>query len=218
MHRATLYVGAACLVATTAAPVAAQGFDGVMKFAVRQETGGAADTLTQFTMGSKIRFEGMGSGGALISDGDKWFTLIPGTKHYMIVPAIKQEGAELGRQNGTAVKTGKMETVAGISCEVWHFTGMKDTQTAESGDACLAKGAGLMVGRMTVNDMGRQFDAAGIAYNQARSSGMGVMKVTTNGRVVLETIKAEVKSVSDETFKAPPGYTAITTAQLFKLH
>jgi hypothetical protein len=215
MNRAMLYVVAACLLAATAVPVAAQGFDGVMKFVVRQETGSAADTLTQFTKGSKVRFEGMGSGGALISDGNHWFTLLPGTKHYMVVPAMKQEGPELGRQNGTAVKTGKMETVAGISCEVWHFTGMKDSQTTESGDACLAKGAGLMVGRMTVNDMGRQFNAAGLAYNQARSSGMGVLRVTTNGRVMLEAFKAEARSVADETFKAPPGYTAITTAGLF---
>jgi hypothetical protein len=219
MRRANICIASALVLAMVTLPLAGQDFEGVMKFVVRKSVDDAPEPLTQFTKGSKMRIEIGGQPGALVSDGHKWFSIFPDVKHFVIIPAVDMAGGggEMGRKNGTAVKTGKRSIIAGIPCEVWHFTGTGEDGNAESGDACLAKGAGFMVGRMTLNNMGRHINAAGLAYNQARASGMGVMAASINGKVVLETIKVQAMPEADALFKAPPGYTPTTMGQTFRL-
>ena len=125
-------------------------------------------------------------------------------------------GGEMGRKNGKGVNTGKTSVIAGTKCELWHFSGTGEDGNAEAGDACLAKGAGFMVGRMTLNNMGRHMNAAGVAYEQARATGTGILGASINGKVALQTIELKASPLSDALFAVPPGYTATTMRELLK--
>lgn len=213
MHRANLWVAAATLLAITAAPVAAQGFDGVIRFVSYEGHSGQPDTMTQITKGSKIRFEGMGrGGGAMIIDGDRRIVLMTDRKQWMEMPmdfGSKDMAAEAAKHQGTAVPTGKTETVAGIPCADWHYKGTNDDGTAEEGDACVAKNAGMMINRLSGGMAGRYFTAGGPQFAEAMKNGAGVMKVTRNGKTVFEAISVAKTSVPDAMFAAPPDYTKL---------
>ena len=214
MQTAKLCLAAACLLGVASARLSAQGFDGVMQF-VSSEHGDKPDTITQMTKGSKMRFEGMGrGGGAMIMDGNSRLILMPEQKQYMIIPIAPDNTPVKQKKQGTAVKTGKTETVAGIRCEVWHYTGVKNDGTPQDGDACLAKGAGLMIGRLAVGRMAMYFTEGGQAFSQALASGMGIMKVTSNGKTDLVAIKAQVTSVPDAMFSPPSDYTKMDRAHM----
>jgi hypothetical protein len=210
MQRAQLCLAAVCLLATATSRLAAQGFDGVMQFASYEDHPDHPDTMTQITKGSKIRLEGMGgSGGAMIMNGTDRIVLIPEQKAYMMMPAsfgADQAGKQASKHHGTAVKTGKKETVAGIPCEVWHYQGMNSDGKPEEGDACIARGAGLMVNRLAGGLSGGYFDAGGEAFAEEMKKGSGLLKVTANGKVQFEAIKAQATSVPDAMFAPPPDY------------
>lgn len=206
MHRANLCLTAACLFATTAAPLAAQSFEGVIQFVSYEGRAGSADTMTQTTKGSKIRLEGMQHGGALIMDGDKRIVLMPDRKAYVVMPASMMEpDVKTPRKTGDAEDTGRTETVAGVKCEIWHYSGTKEDGTPQAGDACLAPGTGMMVGKF----MGRrmpQYFTGGKALSEALMKGMGVMKATENGKVVFTAISVKPASVPDAMFAPPSDY------------
>ncbi|MEP7086987.1 MAG: DUF4412 domain-containing protein [Gemmatimonadota bacterium] len=210
MHRAKLYVAAACLVAVSTIRLSAQGFDGVIQF-VSYENESHPDTMTQITKGSKIRFEGLGDqDGAMIMDGNTRLILVTDQKMYMTLPAdfgSKAVGDQMSKHRGVATKTGKMENIAGIPCEDWHYKGMDENGKAEEGDACLAKGTGFMINRLSGGMAEHFFNAGGQAFGDALKNGAGVMKVTNNGKLSLLAVKVQATSVPDAMFAPPAGYT-----------
>jgi hypothetical protein len=210
MHRANLYLTAACLLVTTAAPLAAQGFEGAIQFvSYDRKTGAPQDTLTQITKGSKLRLEGMQHGGALIMDGDKRIVLMPERKSYMVMPASMMDGDNtVAKRVGTAENTGKTATVAGVKCEVWHYSGTKDDGTPQQGDACLAPGTGMMVGKFMGKRMPQYF-TGGKALSEALMKGMGVMQASENGKVVFTAVSVKPSSVPDAMFAPPSDYKAM---------
>ena len=218
MRRASFSIASALVLASASTALSAQEFEGVMKFTVQKQGQDAPDSITQFTKGSKMRLEIAGQPGALVSDGSKWFTIFPDVKRYVVIPAVDvaSAGDEMGRRNGKAVNTGKTSVIAGTKCELWHFSGTGEDGNAEAGEACLAKGAGFMVGRMTVNNMGRHMNAAGVAYEQARATGSGILGATINGKSVLQTVELKATPQPDALFAIPAGYTATTMRELFK--
>ena len=153
MRSAQFFLAAACMFAAASTPIAAQGFDGVIQFVSHEQDSNQSDTLTQMTKGSKIRFEGMGKeGGAMIIDGNNRIILIPDKKQYVNMPVDfgrEAAGAESAKHHGVATKTGKTENIAGIPCEDWHYKGTDDDGKAEEGDVCVAKGAGMMISRLS---------------------------------------------------------------------
>jgi hypothetical protein len=213
MHRTNLWVAAASLLAITAAPAAAQGFDGVIQFVSYEGRSEHPDTMTQITKGSKIRFEGMGhGGGAMIIDGDRRIVLMTDRKQWMEMPmdfGNKDMAAEAAKHQGTAVPTGKTETIAGVPCADWHYKGTNDDGTTEEGDACVAKNSGMMINRLSGGMAGRYFTAGGPEFAKAMAGGAGVMKVTKNGKTVFEAVKVEKASVPDAMFAVPPDYTKL---------
>ena len=219
MQRANLCLAAvACISVTATSPLAAQGFQGVMQFVSYDRHSSTPDTIVQMTKGSKIRIEGMGSrghGGAMIMDGDKRTIIMPEQKQYMDWPMDmggKEAASEAAKHHGSAEKTGKSETIAGITCDDWHYKGTNDKGEAEEGDVCVAKGAGLMITRMA-GPMGMHiFDAGGEAFNQALNNGAGIMKVTQNGKVSVLAVKAEPSSLPDAMFAPPADYTKLDMA------
>jgi uncharacterized protein DUF4412 len=218
MPRTKLFLAAIGVLATATPRLSAQGFNGVIQFVTYEKGADHPDTMTQMTKGSKIRMEGMGKGGgAMIMDGTKRIVIIPEQKQYMELPpslGTKEEAKESVKHHGVAVKTGKTETVAGITCEDWHYKGTDDNGQPEEGDACLAKGAGFMIGRLS-GDMSMQvFDAGGQAFNDAINHGSGLMKVTTDGKVLFTAVKAQATSLPDAMFAPPAGYTKFDMSQM----
>jgi hypothetical protein len=190
--------------------LSAQQFDGVIQFVSYEGHSDRPDTMTQMTKGSKMRFEGMGrSGGAMIFDGTNRIILLPEQKSYMNMPANFGAGAadaEMAKHHGTAEPTGKTETIAGIPCADWHFKGTKADGSPEEGEACVAKGAGMMIGRLSGGMAGKFFDAGGQAFADAIKNGAGIMKVTTNGKLSFVAVKAQATSLPDAMFVPPPDY------------
>jgi hypothetical protein len=218
MQRAKLCLAAACLLATASSRLAAQGFDGVMQFVSYEDHPDHPDTMTQITKGSRMRIEGMGKGGgAMIMDGTNRIIILPEQKQYMELPmnfGSKQAETESAKHHGVAVKTGKTERVAGIPCEVWHYKGTDDHGKPTEGDVCLAKGAGLMMNRLSGGMTQHVFDAGGQAFNDAINNGAGILKVTSNGKVVFVAVKAQATSVPDAMFAPPAGYTKMDMSQM----
>lgn len=214
MHRAHLYLTAACLLATTAAPLAAQGFEGAIQFVSYERKSGTPDTMTQISKGSKIRLEGMQHGGAFIMDGDKRIVLMPDRKQYVVMPAsMMDENPTIKQRTGNAEDTGKSATVAGVKCEIWHYSGTRDDGTPQTGDACLAPGTGLMVGKFMGRHMPQYF-TGGKALSEALMKGMGVMQATENGKVVFTAIAVKPTAVPDAMFAPPPDYKAMDMSSM----
>ena len=184
--------------------------DGVMWFSEQKEHL-PADTIMQSTKGKRTRFGGEKDFVGLVSNGTEWFNVFPSDRKYVIMKDVPMPPGIDDPQKST--KTGKTETVLGIPCEYWHFDGTDANGAQHVGDACLAKGAGLMVGRMT--SWGELFGPAGIAYHHTRGTDVGVMKVLIEGKVVLEAIRKQPGSPSDALFTWK-DYTPTTMQEVFK--
>ena len=215
MTRSRAFVAATLLVAVSSTSLRAQGFDGVSNFLARADGTVIPDALVQYTKGGKMRVAYIGSFGDVLWDGSKWVGLMPDSKQYMIIPNMQAKGiAQVGGapvgHKSEAVSLGKSSVVAGIKCELWHVKGLASNGTPAEADACLAKNAGFMVGRMTLNEAGRQFEGFGLAYDRARESGMGVVSVAVKGGTIFELSKVTATSLPDSLFVIPAGYTPTT--------
>ena len=217
MQRAKLVLAAGCLLATAAPRLSAQGFDGVIQFVSYENHQDRADTLTQMTKGDKLRMEGMGRGGAMIMDGSSRIIILPDQKQYMKLPMNMGDNAaarESMKHRGTAEKTGKTETIAGIPCEDWHYKGTDEKDQPAEGDVCVARGAGLMVGRLAGGMAQHMFDQGGPAFNEMMKNGGGILKATKNGKTSFIAVKAQATSLPDAMFAPPAGYTKMDMSQM----
>ena len=205
-----MFLVVASVVAVATTRLSAQGFDGVIQF-VSYEDADHPDTMTQISKGSKIRFEGMGKGnGAMIMDGTTRLILLTDQQKYMEMPAnlgAREATEEGSKHRGVAEKTGKTEVVAGVPCNVWHYKGTNNDGSAEEGDACIARGTGFMINRLSGGMVGNYFNAGGAAFATEMKNGGGIMKVTENGKLSLVAVKVQATSVPDAMFAPPPGYT-----------
>jgi len=189
--------------------------------------------MTQMYKGTKSRTEinSKGQAAAMIMDMAggtmKMTTLIPQQKMYMTFD-LAQMGAALrgftggndqrGRQGGApgqppAIKaTGRMETVAGYTCE-WYVMGEK-----EDAEICAAKGLGFfMFGQspMGRGGIGNMDALAGLGANaevvKMFKDGFFPLKMaqTRGGKtqVVMEATKVEKKTLDPALFVPPPDYT-----------
>jgi hypothetical protein len=116
-------------------------------------------------------------------------------------------------------KTGRTETVAGTRCEVWQGSSVDADGKKREGEACVAQGVGFeLYDLMMNNPMTAHMRGAAQAqlekYKQLMSGGKGILKMTSieNGKpfVEMEATKIEKKSVSDDAFRPPAGYTGTT--------
>jgi uncharacterized coiled-coil protein SlyX len=121
-------------------------------------------------------------------------------------------------------KTGRTETVAGTPCEVWHGTTTENGKKKE-GEACVAPGVGLALYDIMVNNpMTRgakgRFDTMMAKYKQVLSGGKGLLKMTSiedgKSTVDMEATKIERKSITDDAFKPPAGYTGQSMSQMMQ--
>jgi hypothetical protein len=241
---AALAACTAALAAIGATPVAAQtGFEGVTTFKQYKKSDGTYTTMVQTTKGRKVRWQGMGSDSSvMIFDGDAHSMMIvqPDKKTYMtITEADMEQMAAMMKPMADRMKekkgasdtdkdfdidvknTGRHETVAGVRCEVWHGTTTENGKKKE-GEACVAPGVGFALYDVMLNNpmtkRSGRFEAMMAKYKQVLAGGKGLLKMTDiedgKSTVEMEATKIEKRSVSDDAFKPPAGYTGQSMGQM----
>jgi hypothetical protein len=203
------------------------GFEGTQTFQIHNENGKSV-TLVLTTKGSKMRVEASDPAnpartGAFVMDGAAHtrMMVMDQQKKYIVIPE-SMAGAMGGMGKApdatntpkfTFTKTGRTETVAGVTCQVIHGTGTNNGKT-EEGDMCVAKGAGFNPG--TWASLGGQMGAGNSpwgAVHDAVGPGNGIMKMTTTTAgqpgFTLEVTKIDRSPVSDDAFSPPAGYTQV---------
>jgi hypothetical protein len=207
MQYAKLCLAVASLIATTTSQVRAQSFEGVTQF-VNYETANSErpDTITQIVKGVNTRMEGIGHGSAMIMTASKMIMIDTPNKQYVEAPLDAKDFAASSGRKGSATKTGKTESIAGVTCDDWHYKATNDDGEAEEGDACIAKGAGVMLGSLARGGMMKMLTEGGTAFNDAIHNGSGIMKATTNGKVTLLVLRTKASPVPDAMFLPPAGF------------
>jgi hypothetical protein len=216
MH--TRMIGTAALALLLApAAVVAQGFEGVISMKL---TGGGQDMeLTQYVKGARTRQEFSGGpmgAAAMIIDGTtgKVMMLVDEQKMYMVMEAGSAAAADAPDGPVPEITaTGRKDNIAGHACEYYQVK-MPEGGTVE---ICAATGLGYYT---RFNDFpggrgGRRGGGAAATRNvrfwqEKFSEGFFPLKTVTtqNGQTMtMEVTKIEKKSVSDDLFTPPAGYT-----------
>ena len=239
---AAMLSAAAVLPAREAA--AQTGFNGVITFTDYWRDG-KPSTFVQTTKGHKVRLDGMGGQqGSMIVDGDaKVMTMVePEQKKYitmtdedmkqtqaMMAPMMEKMKAMHQAKHSDSGKlsfsnTGRIETVAGVPCQVWRGVYAGADQKKEEGDACVASGVGFALAELTFANPLAQPGQAGYEqfeqYRQLVGGNKGILRITKieDGKTVpqLEATKIEPKVVSDDAFKPPAGYTEVKLGDMIR--
>ncbi|HEY7634934.1 MAG TPA: DUF4412 domain-containing protein [Gemmatimonadales bacterium] len=230
-----LLAGVGCLTFTMAGHVAAQNtFEGVIAFQTIGEDS-KPDTMIQTTKGNTIKMEGWGKGnGAIVFDPAKHRMLMiqPEEKQYVLATeedmqqmnAMTQAAMQRFAKKGASpdedeedpqIKfgpTGRTETVAGVKCEVWHGTSVRNGEKHE-GEACLADGVGFAGFNVLSNPMlaPRGKGAAFIEqYRKLVGPNKGVIKMVEfkDGKPhsSMEAIKIQRLPIAESAFEPPAGF------------
>lgn len=170
MRRAMLACTVALGLAWSARTTQAQVFQGMLSFTVHDDNGKTTE-VTQYTKAGKSAFlaheTGKSGGGFIVDSVAGTMTMVDGDKktYTVINMAAMQQmmqgmaGMMKGMQNmrhgadtsehhgpkGTVTPTGRTEVVAGVTCAVYTYEGNENGHH-QTGEACLAKGVGLMAG------------------------------------------------------------------------
>jgi hypothetical protein len=204
-------VGTAVLTLLVAVPLRAQ-FEGTMNFVTHSPEGDG--TLTQITKGTRTRYDFSGAGdggrsGSMIYDSATRTRtmLLPARKMYLTMTGDPPSHGNEPKSDIAWTRTGKMETVAGVKCEIYHGSGTRNGKPQE-GDVCVAKGVGLGVnGGGPLASAMRRYSALKLAPDQ------GIVKASTvvdgKPQVELELTKVTRGGVTDADFAIPAGYTQL---------
>jgi len=163
-------------------------------------------TITYEVKGNKMRFEtpdsaGPMSGGYVLFDTTgKKITAVNDTKKTAMVMDMgalqgMAPGAPPAGPKPTVEKTGKMDSVAGYSCEQWKIS----DPNGEHSDVCVAKGISFPA-------MGRH---AGWMSSLEDGFPLRAVSFDTAGKEKsrMEVTKIDKKSLDDKMFQVPAGYT-----------
>lgn len=195
-------------------------FEGVITIAVHDRQDGNM-TLTQWTMGTKYRLDmdqgsqdgdGPGVATMILNPDAKTVTMIMYARQmYMTSPMTTPKPRAASKDDedlGKLTNTGRTETVAGVSCEVYHSVTTEGNKQQE-GDICFAKGVGFMPASMS----GAGAMGEGMRRLNAKIGvppGSGIMKVTSyvTGKpyVDMEVTKVDRRTLSASDFLPPAGY------------
>jgi len=203
---------AAFATAVLAAPAGAQSpFEGTVTIRMSSRTpqGVMNQQMEYLTRAGKVRVNlaapaGMPVGGASIifmPAEKKMYMLMPAQSAYMeMIMSDSLAAAAAKRAPGAAeeakvVRTGKMETVAGLSCE--HVQVISKTGTA---DMCVSKELGRFV---NPNDAVRP---NGGAWQRELGNEFPLKVTMPDGSVPLEVVKVERKRLSNDLFTVPGTY------------
>ncbi len=191
--------------------VAAQPFEGsiTMRMSVKGANGAQQQELEYLVRNGKVRVSMGGPAGAMsllsVPQEQKVYVLMAAQNAYMEMPIAAAAASVAARSPADAQikRTGRMETVAGYSCE--HVTVISAAQTV---DLCLAKGLGGYVNPLAA--MQRSSEPAW--QRMLTADGGFPLKVTMpDGSVPLEVVKIEKKRLANDLFSVPLHFTKMET-------
>lgn len=214
----TRIVRGALVLSLLAQGLAAQAFEGVVTW----QMGAKKETMTQSYKGNQVRTE-MGRGGReavmLMDGGARTMTMVmTNEKMYMVMSLDRpdmQHDAQGKPPKLTA--TGKTETIAGYTCEVYRFA--EEEGKPETMEMCVAKGLGYFMmgsggGMMGGRGRDPMADLAGAGSNpeyvKLYKDGFFPLRMTRieGGKSELMMIATgiEKKSLDANAFKVPAGF------------
>ena len=185
------------------------------------DAGKPPHTITYTVKGKKMRFDVPGRG----AEGDSYAIFDGDSKKMITVTESKKMAFEMDMNNpgmpgmgaGAAMnaaaatkpnveKTGKQDTVAGYSCEIWKIT----ANDGEKSDVCVAKGIAFpSPGRQApawAAELGGDFFPLRVVTNDATGKEKSRMEVT----------KIDKKTVDDAKMQVPPGYKTMNMGDMMK--
>jgi hypothetical protein len=220
------------------AVASAQAFEGVIHYTIRDDQGKVTE-IVQASKRGKLRIGTVENGqesGMIIDSMAGTVTMVDGKqKTYMVINrqlmeqmrgmangmmrgARGQAGtADDDRSTGKVTRTGRTEVVAGIRCDVWSYDGIDDGKHV-TGEACLAKGVGMMspgslgfgmLGGMQREAMQERYRHWGDIGNLL-AQGYGILKATStrDGKPSgsIEVTAIQRGAPGDAQFQPPAGY------------
>jgi hypothetical protein len=203
MSRTTTALVLMCI----ASPLAAQSFEGTVTMNITSDNG-AVRPISYMLKGGKIRFDAVGTGPA----GPMSVIIDPASQHMMMIitsrkmymetdfgGAVAAAQQQAAGKNPSITRTGKMETIAGYSCE--HVMVTDDDGT--SVDTCISSELGGFRMPTASNPMAPQREAGWLTQ---LGSGKFPLKVQKGGKTVMEVTAIEKKSLDAALFAAPDGF------------
>ena len=196
-----------CSIALPPTVAYAQGFEGTVTMRIAMGGGRGAQTtqdVTYQSRGGNVRLDLNSPMGAITMIGlaseHKTFVVIESQKSYMEMPS---SAAAQVAGTGTVTRTGKMETIAGNSCEHVMVDAAGANGATQRVDVCLSKALGSYVNPLSAMPGGRT-----PAWQQLMSdAGEFPLKATlADGTVALEVLTIEKHRVSETLFRIPPTY------------
>ncbi len=201
------------------APLAAQGFEGVVVWQVAQGQG----TMTQMYKGTKVRTE-MNQGGRegvmLLDNTMTTMTMImPQQKMYMTMDlkgmaAMGGPSHDMDHTPPKITATGKTETIAGRTCEIYRYA--EAAGKPETMEMCVAKGMGFfMMGQGPMGGGGGPLGnlakaAANPEYAKLYKDGFFPLRLSQleggTPKLMMQAQSVEAKSLDASLFTVPAGF------------
>jgi hypothetical protein len=181
------------------------------------EAGKPPHTITYDVKGTKMRFDSpaeqsgpMGGGYVIFDTTNKKMTAVNDAKKSAFIMDVNAMGAQnpamaqAAQTKPNVEKTGKTDTVAGYSCEIWHVSDEKG-----SGDVCVAKGISFpKLGRGAPSWQSMLED--GFPLRAVMNDSTGKEKDR------MEVTKIDKKSLDDSRFEVPAGYQTMNMEDMMK--
>lgn len=245
MRRAVLACTMTLGLALSARTAAAQAFQGMLSFSIHEDNGKTTE-VTQYTKTGKsvllAHETGKPQNGFIVDSVAGTMTMVDGEKKtYTVInmaamrqmmqgmagmmKGMQKRGADADDHHtpqGKVTATGRTEVVAGVTCSVYAYEGTEDGHH-RTGEACLAKGVGLMAGgsfpgmggmtgmeqlqRQSMQQRMQEWGAVGTLLSQ----GYGIMKATSmedgKAKSSIEVTAVQRGAPPDAMFAPPAGYT-----------
>jgi len=195
-------------------PAVAQGFEGVVSW----QAGDKQTPMTQTYKGNLSRTE-MNDGGrqmVMLADNNagKLTMVMPDQEMFMVID-LKAMADKHEDKSPKITATGKIETIAGKSCEVYRYA--EEASKPETMEMCAAKGMGFFI-MGSGNPMGGggpmshlSAVAANPEYVKLYKDGFFPLRISElkggQPKVMMLATKIEPKSVDATVFQVPSDYT-----------
>ena len=191
-------------------------FEGAITMSMT-DAGKPAETLTYMVKGEKMRFDrptGPDPGYVIVDGPAKKFISVDEKKKLAIEMTMDgmqgmaggHAAAAAAAKKPTIDKTGKMETIAGYSCEDWKIT----EDNGEKSEACMAKGIAFPSMGRAQGWMADLMDQKVFPLRVVTDDPSGKEKSR------MEVTKIEKKSIDDSQFQVPAGYKTQSMEEMMK--
>jgi len=192
--RLAITLGAAALFLASVAHAQEPSFEGVITLAAP----GMLDGAKLFFKGSRARMERRGALGTLLLDSHGRIVRLIDARHQYFVMASRLQA----RQRTPRFEAlGKQETVAGLSCSYYRT---RDPGGPQDGDQVCVTSALGFIGLTPGGPLG---DLNARAVQEQFPNGFFILKTITAKGTVSRVVSIERKSLADDLFSPPPGYT-----------